>query len=81
MLRACVRAGGTISGEHGIGVEKNNFMPWIFSEADLERMDQARAAFDPDRRLNPGKVLPSGSSCADVSAAPRAAIKNPELWI
>jgi glycolate oxidase len=81
MLQACVRAGGTISGEHGIGLEKNNFMPWIFSEADLDRMEQTRSAFDPDRRLNPGKVLPTASRCADASATPRAAITNPELWI
>jgi glycolate oxidase len=57
MLHACVKAGGTISGEHGIGVEKNEFMPWIFSDDDLAVMDRARSAFDPDRRLNPGRFV------------------------
>jgi glycolate oxidase len=81
MLKACVEAGGTISGEHGIGVEKNNFMPWIFSEDDLAVMDRARAAFDPQGRLNPGKVLPTGATCHDVNVKARGVIKNPELWI
>ena len=81
MLHACVKAGGTISGEHGIGVEKNEFMPWIFSDDDLAVMDRARSAFDPDRRLNPGKVLPSGATCHDVNVKPRGVVKNPELWI
>ena len=82
MLRACVEAGGTISGEHGIGIEKNQFMPWIFSDDDLSVMDRVRAAFDPKRRMNPGKVLPSGASCGDVWARPRAAVAaRSDLWI
>jgi glycolate oxidase len=81
MLQTCVEAGGTISGEHGIGVEKNNFMPWIFSEQDLEVMERARAAFDPQRRLNPGKVLPSGPSCVDSHAMSRGMPKSEGLWI
>lgn len=80
MLQVCVEAGGTISGEHGIGVEKNRFMPWIFGERDLAVMDRARAAFDPEGRLNPGKVLPSGASCADRHA-PRAVPAGGELWV
>jgi glycolate oxidase len=81
MLRACVEAGGTISGEHGIGIEKNQFMPWICSPDDLSIMDRARAAFDPERRMNPGKILPSGASCGDVQARPRAAAARSNLWI
>jgi glycolate oxidase len=81
MLEACVEAGGTISGEHGIGVEKNDFMPWIFSEEDLAVMDKARSAFDPEGRMNPGKVLPTGGPCHDMSVKPRGMVKNPELWI
>jgi glycolate oxidase len=81
MLRVCVEAGGTISGEHGIGVEKNRFMPWIFSEADLGVMERVRAAFDPDGRLNPGKVLPSGAACADGYVGARGVGKSPDLWI
>jgi glycolate oxidase len=81
MLQACVDAGGTISGEHGIGVEKNQFMPWIFSSDDLEVMNRVRAAFDPTGRMNPGKVLPTGAPCGDVSAHPRAAVSAADLWI
>jgi glycolate oxidase len=81
MLQACVEAGGTISGEHGIGMEKNQFMPWIFSDADLQVMDRVRSAFDPDRRLNPGKVLPSNAGCADLSARPRARVMPEGVWI
>ena len=80
MLRACVEAGGTLSGEHGIGVEKNAFMPWIFSEADLDVMDRVRAAFDPQRLMNPGKLLPSGAGCADDVARPGAS-RRPDLWV
>jgi glycolate oxidase len=81
MLRACVAAGGTISGEHGIGVEKNRFMPWIFSADDLAVMDRARAAFDPRRGFNPGKVLPAGSTCLDVSARHPGRLASGDLWI
>ena len=83
ILEVSVEAGGTISGEHGIGVEKNRFMPWIFSEDDLDVMARARAAFDPLGRFNPGKVLPTSSSCQDSYARPRAAVAagHPELWI
>jgi glycolate oxidase len=92
MLRICVEAGGTISGEHGVGVEKNEFMPWIFSPADLDVMERIRLAFDPGRCLNPGKVLPRGAGCADqppgqraeASASRRAATPPGErtgLWI
>lgn len=83
ILETCVQAGGTISGEHGIGMEKNNFMPWIFSEDDLDVMARARAAFDPSGRFNPGKVFPTGASCQDTSTRPRAAVAagHPELWI
>jgi glycolate oxidase len=66
MLRLCVDAGGTISGEHGIGFEKNNYMPWIYSEADLGAMRRIKAALDPEGRLNPWKMFPTPVSCADV---------------
>ncbi len=66
ILRVAIEAGGVLSGEHGIGLEKKHFMSWIFSEADLDAMRRARDAFDPDGRMNPGKVLPGGSACADI---------------
>ncbi|MBZ5500067.1 MAG: FAD-binding protein [Acidobacteriia bacterium] len=59
MLRICVDAGGTLSGEHGIGSEKNEYMDMLFSAADLEAMRRVRLAFDPDELCNPGKILPS----------------------
>lgn len=66
ILKVAIDAGGVLSGEHGIGLEKNHFMPWIFSEADLDAMRRARDAFDPDGRMNPGKILPGGSTCGDI---------------
>ena len=64
IMRACVDAGGTISGEHGIGLEKRDFMPWIFSEADLATMATIKAVFNPTGRCNPGKIFPTRKSCA-----------------
>jgi glycolate oxidase len=58
ILRKCVEVGGTLSGEHGIGLEKQAYMPWVFSQADFEAMRRAKRAFDPDGRLNPGKIFP-----------------------
>jgi glycolate oxidase subunit GlcD len=58
MLRICIDAGGTLSGEHGIGAEKNEYMDMLFSAADLEAMLHVRAAFNPDELCNPGKILP-----------------------
>jgi glycolate dehydrogenase FAD-linked subunit len=66
ILRVAVDAGGSLSGEHGIGVEKEDFMPWVFSAADLEAMRRARMAVDPDGVMNPGKVLPGQSACGDM---------------
>jgi glycolate oxidase len=70
MLRLCVDAGGTISGEHGIGFEKNNYMPWIYSESDLGAMRRIKDVLDPEGRLNPWKMFPTPVSCADVLIAP-----------
>jgi glycolate oxidase len=61
ILRRCVDLGGTLSGEHGIGIEKMAYMPWIFSEADFGAMRAAKRAFDPAGQLNPGKVIPESS--------------------
>src|SRR5436305_1175853 len=61
MLRAVVEMGGALSGEHGIGLEKNAFMPWIYSPDDLDPMPRLKAALDPRGILNPGKVFPDPS--------------------
>jgi glycolate oxidase len=63
IMKVCVDVGGSISGEHGIGIEKQNFMPWIFSEADLKAMAAVKAAFNPTGRCNPGKIFPTAKSC------------------
>jgi glycolate dehydrogenase FAD-linked subunit len=58
MLRAVVELGGALSGEHGIGLEKSAFMPWVFSPDDLDAMRLVKNAFDADGILNPGKIFP-----------------------
>jgi glycolate oxidase subunit GlcD len=58
MLQVCIDAGGTLSGEHGIGSEKSEYMSMLYSDADLEAMKHLRAAFNPDELCNPGKIFP-----------------------
>ncbi|MGA9161739.1 MAG: FAD-linked oxidase C-terminal domain-containing protein [Actinomycetota bacterium] len=69
IVRLCVEAGGTLSGEHGIGLEKRDFMPLVFSADDLTAQACVRSAFDPDGRMNPRKVLPDGARCGDFAMA------------
>lgn len=68
ILRASLDAGGVLSGEHGIGIEKRKFMSEFFSDDDLDHQNRLRTAFDPSCISNPGKVMPIGHSCADISA-------------
>ena len=70
LIKVCVGVGGSLSGEHGIGLEKRDFMPLVFNEADLDAQARVRDAFDPDGRLNPGKILPEGSRCFDFGRPP-----------
>lgn len=63
ILHAVVELGGTISGEHGIGSEKNDYMTWIFSENDLACMTDLKKVFNPDGYLNPGKIFPALHTC------------------
>jgi glycolate oxidase len=58
IMRACLDVGGSITGEHGVGSDKMDYMPWAFGSATLEMMCEVRRAFDPDSRSNPGKVFP-----------------------
>ncbi|MGH6959063.1 MAG: FAD-linked oxidase C-terminal domain-containing protein, partial [Dongiaceae bacterium] len=67
ILRACIRRGGTVTGEHGIGVEKLDFMPLLFSPADLAAMRSLREAFNPRGLCNPGKVFPDGKGCWEIA--------------
>ena len=59
ILRKCVDVGGTLSGEHGVGLEKQPYLPWVMSEADIQAQRSLKRAFDPDDRLNPGKIFPA----------------------
>jgi glycolate oxidase len=83
ILGHCVEAGGTITGEHGVGMEKQAFMPLIFSADDLSVMARVRAAVDPSGNLNPDKVLPNPGTHA--SAAPKTRLPSariPEgMWV
>ncbi|MCB1863670.1 MAG: FAD-binding oxidoreductase, partial [Gammaproteobacteria bacterium] len=69
IMRACVDAGGSVTGEHGIGLEKRSYMEWVFSEADLDAQRSVREAFGPADRFNPCKVLPGGHGCASGHAS------------
>jgi glycolate oxidase subunit GlcD len=66
ILRLCVAAGGTLSGEHGIGIEKRDHMSLVFSDEEIETQRQMRDAIDPDRLANPGKVFPGGRGCVEA---------------
>ncbi len=66
VLRTCVDLGGTISGEHGIGMEKREALSLVFSTADLAAMIRLRACFDPRTLFNPDKLFPAGASCVEV---------------
>ena len=64
ILKMCVAMGGSLTGEHGIGVEKNNYLPDMFSAAEIDCMKRLRAAFDPLGIANPGKMFPSAEAPA-----------------
>jgi glycolate oxidase len=78
-LRACIELGGSITGEHGVGLEKKAYIGLLFNEADLEAMTRVRKVFDPDGRFNPAKLFPTPASCGEVRLEPA---KIPAgLWI
>jgi len=66
ILKLCVEVGGVLSGEHGIGVEKRDLMPVMFSEIDLNQQQRVKCAFDAKGLLNPGKVFPQLHRCAEL---------------
>ncbi len=76
ILTACVEAGGSLSGEHGIGLEKRDAMCTAFGQDDLDVMFAARAAFDPERRFNPGKLLPV-RACIELRPQPHPSEPHP----
>jgi glycolate oxidase len=75
IIEACVAAGGMLTGEHGIGLEKRDFMSLVFTAVDLEAQRWLRLAFDPEEACNPWKVLPAGARCGDLQSLP------PGAWI
>ena len=71
ILEACVALGGSVTGEHGIGIEKIAQMSLLFSPDDLQAMQQVRAVFDPHSRSNPNKIFPDSKSCVEVRVPKR----------
>jgi glycolate oxidase len=66
IMRVCVDAGGSVTGEHGIGLEKRDFMPWIFTEADMATMQKLKTAFGAHDYFNPCKAFPTSKGCGEV---------------
>ncbi|MBX3576458.1 MAG: FAD-binding protein [Rhizobiaceae bacterium] len=66
ILRLCVKVGGVLTGEHGVGIEKRDLMTEMFDEADLDQQMRVKCAFDPNHLLNPGKVFPQLRRCAEL---------------
>jgi len=66
ILDACLEQGGSITGEHGVGVDKSRYMPKMFGADDLDTMQLVRCAFDPASVCNPGKIFPTPRLCGEV---------------
>lgn len=84
ILHLCVEAGGTISGEHGIGTEKQEYMAWLFTAADMDTMKKIRSVFNPSDIVNPWKVFPTRPGCGEISMKMRLLKALPnmdEAWI
>jgi glycolate oxidase len=81
IMRLCVDAGGTITGEHGIGVEKRDFMSWIFSEDDMEVMGRLREAFRVGSLYNPGKIFPTAKGCGEVKQEQIMRTLGPDAYV
>jgi glycolate oxidase len=69
IMQRCIAIGGSITGEHGVGFEKRDFMPLMYSPDDLEAMARLKRVWNPDGLLNPGKIFPTSKSCVEVGAA------------
>jgi glycolate oxidase len=81
ILKLCVEVGGVLTGEHGVGVEKRDLMPTMFSKADLAQQQRVKCAFDPQGLLNPGKVFPELHRCAELGKlhVHRGELPHPDL--
>jgi glycolate oxidase len=77
ILKYCIEAGGSITGEHGVGMEKNELMSRQFTPETLDCIRSLKRLFDPESRLNPGKLLPTGRGCMEIRQAPAAPPPGP----
>ncbi len=69
IMKRCIAVGGAITGEHGVGLEKRDFMPLMFTDDDLEALRKVKRVWNPEGLLNPGKIFPTSKSCVEVGAA------------
>jgi glycolate oxidase len=89
IMRLCVDVGGSVTGEHGIGLEKRDFMPWIFTDADIAAMQKLKYAFgsdDPSRTsgegyFNPCKAFPTSKGCGEVHTKAAIAALGPDAYV
>jgi glycolate oxidase len=81
IMRICVDAGGSISGEHGVGVEKRDFMNWIFTPDDLAAMALLKSAFGAGERFNPCKAFPTHKGCGELQRGPAMAALGPDVYV
>jgi FAD/FMN-containing dehydrogenase len=81
IVELCVQAGGVLTGEHGVGLEKREYMSLLFGPDDLEAQAKIPRAFDPDGLANPDKVFPRGSRCGDLRELASAEATASGLWI
>ena len=73
ILGLCIEYGGSITGEHGVGVDKVAYLPKMFTDDDLQTMQMVRCAFDPAGIANPGKVFPTPRLCGEIPGRHRGA--------
>jgi glycolate oxidase len=72
IIRYCLEIGGALTGEHGVGMEKSELMPLVFSDADFDLMRRVHDAFNPDSSLNPGKIFPLSKGCGEIRIRPKS---------
>ena len=77
IMETCVRAGGSITGEHGVGIDKSSYLSLIFSDDDMAAMLQVRSAFDPSGLCNPGKIIPLPRGCGEGRAVATVEVSEP----
>src|SRR5579863_4772666 len=77
IIEFCIQMGGTITGEHGVGMEKDRLMPLLFSEVDLSLMKRVHDVFNPDSLLNPGKIFPTSKGCGEIYVRPKTTVSAP----